>query len=222
MTHICINLRARKSMSIKLSIVEDQKDIREMLEALFKGSSNIQFQKSFADAESALNELPDLNSEVVLVDIQLPGKTGIDLIKQLSESMQSTQFIVCSSIEDSETIFEALRAGANGYILKSETPSKLVESVYEVQNGGSPISTQIARKVIGSFKDKEVPSSDWKNLSNREKEILDLLSKGFRYKEVAIKLFISTDTVRTHIRNIYEKLQVNSRTEALNKVYPRN
>ncbi|HNQ12394.1 MAG TPA: response regulator transcription factor [Bacteroidia bacterium] len=209
-------------MSIKLSIVEDQKDIREMLEALFKGSSNIQFQKSFADAESALNELPDLNSEVVLVDIQLPGKTGIDLIKQLSESMQSTQFIVCSSIEDSETIFEALRAGANGYILKSETPSKLVESVYEVQNGGSPISTQIARKVIGSFKDKEVPSSDWKNLSNREKEILDLLSKGFRYKEVAIKLFISTDTVRTHIRNIYEKLQVNSRTEALNKVYPRN
>jgi DNA-binding NarL/FixJ family response regulator len=126
---------------------------------------------------------------------------------------------MCTVFEDSDHIFNSLCAGATGYILKNTSPEKLIEAIYDVMNGGSPMSAVIARKVVSSFQPQAPRSSAIQQLSNREREILDLLAKGFRYKEIADKLFISTETVRTHIRNIYEKLQVQSRTEALNKVY---
>lgn len=208
-------------MNIQVSIIEDQNEIREMLEILVKGSAGLSLLSSYANAESALQELPSEKPDVLLVDINLPGMSGIEVVSKLSSLMTQTQFIICTAIEDNEVIFKALKAGANGYIVKSDTSVKLIESIKEVHMGGSPMSSQIARKVISSFKDDTAESEALKMLSEREQQILELLSKGYRYKEIAANLFLSIETIRTHIRNIYSKLQVNSRTEALNKVFPK-
>jgi len=207
-------------MEINVAIVEDQKEIRDMLVILIQGSIGFNCVGSFENAEQAIDEIPHLNANVVLVDIHLPKQNGIECVYHLKQLCQNTQFVMCTSIEDSETIFSALKAGANGYLVKSTSPAKLLESIIEVANGGSPMSSSIARKVIESFQpDKKKLNKNLELLSSREQEIITMLSKGLRYKEIAEKLFLSTETVRTHIRNIYEKLQVNSRTEALNKVF---
>ncbi len=153
----------------------------------------------------------------MLVGIHLPRMSGIELISILKAEYPSVQFLICTSYEDDEKVFNGLKAGASGYILKKSV-EKLAESIIEVYNGGSPMSSQIARKVVSSFQPTK-PSAQFEMLSQREKEVLEYLSKGYRYKEIAEKLFLSIETIRTHIRNIYGKLQVNSRTEALNKIY---
>jgi DNA-binding NarL/FixJ family response regulator len=208
--------------SVKVAIVEDQKEIREMLAVLIRGSEGFECIGTYENAEDAITGIPSIKPDVVLVDIHLPKGSGIDCVSNLKLLCDGTQYIMCTSLEDVETIFKALKAGANGYIVKSTPPAKLLEAISDVYNGGSPMSSQIARKVVGSFQESsERANNAMESLSKREQEILNLLSKGFRYKEIAQKLFVSIETVRTHIRNIYEKLQVNSRTEALNKVFPK-
>lgn len=203
-------------MPITVSIVEDQKEIRQMLEILVRGSEGLKLLQSFSNAEDAIKKIPSSAPDVMLVDIHLPKMSGIEMLRTLKPLCTNTQFIMCTSMEDSENIFSALKAGANGYIVKSTAPAKLLEAITEVHNGGSPMSSQIARKVVGNFQQQK--NSLLEKLSRREQEILELLSKGFRYKEIADQLFLSIETIRTHVRNMYEKLQVNSRTEALNKV----
>jgi DNA-binding NarL/FixJ family response regulator len=205
-------------MAIKVGIIEDEKEIRENLVALIKSSEGFECEHVFSNAEDAIKALPSAGLDVVLTDINLPGKNGIECIIEAKPKCKTTQFLICTSFEDSDTVFRALKAGATGYLIKTIQPSKLLDAIVEVSHGGSPMSSHIARKVVMSFNSVEV-NPEFEKLSAREKEILDLLSKGLRYKEIADKIFLSTETVRTHIRNIYEKLQVNSRTEALNKIY---
>lgn len=209
-------------MDITVAVIEDQKDTRKMLSILINGSEGYECVATFENGEDALAQIPQLAPEVVLADIHLPGLSGIDCVAQLKAQCPDTQFIMCTSLEDTDNIFSALQAGAAGYITKSATPSKILEAITDAHNGGSPMSSQIARKVINFFQQPPVAkNSELEKLSAREQEILQYLAKGYRYKEMAGLLFISIETVRKHIHNIYEKLQVNSRTDALNKAYPK-
>lgn len=209
-------------MSIKVVIIEDQKELREMLGVLINGSMGFKCLAQFEDAEEAIAQMPGLMPDVALVDIHLPGKSGITLVSTLKPQMPDTKFVMCSSLEDDNNIFNALKAGAEGYISKTSSPVKILEAIQDVFNGGSPMSSQIARKVVSYFNPQEKVNPELTKLSAREKEILQYLAKGYRYKEVAGFLFISIETVRKHIHNIYEKLQVSSRTDAINKVTKRN
>lgn len=204
---------------INVGIIEDEEYIRESLTLLINGSDGFTCEHTYETAEEAIDKIPLLNLDVVLIDIQLPGMNGINCITELKSKCDSTQFLMCTSYEDSNLIFNALKAGASGYIVKSTKPSKLIEAISEIYHGGSPMSSQIARKVVNSFHTNSTENRELQKLTEREKEILHLLSQGLRYKEISEKLFLSTETVRTHIRNIYEKLHVHSRTKALNKVF---
>ena len=205
-------------MVIKVGIIEDEKEIRENLKKLINGSEGFICTHIYSNAEDAIKNIPGADLDVVLTDINLPAKSGIDCVVELKPKCPKTHFLICTSFEDTETVFKALKAGATGYLIKTTQPSKLLDAIVEVYNGGSPMSSHIARKVVMSFKETEI-NPELEKLSTREKEILSYLSKGLRYKEIADKIFLSTETVRTHIRNIYNKLQVNTRTDALNKVY---
>ncbi|HVS92183.1 MAG TPA: response regulator transcription factor [Mucilaginibacter sp.] len=206
---------------IDVAIVEDIKEIREGLKILINLSEGFSCEKVYSTAEQALQSLPLAKPDVVLMDINLPGISGIECVKQLKPICPDTQFIMSTVYEDDENIYESLKAGATGYLLKKTVPSRILEAISEVYDGGSPMSTQIARRVIASFqKEDNIESSEI--LTSREKEILKNLSEGLRYKEIAAKLKISIETVRSHARRIYEKLHVQSRTEALNKVYGKN
>lgn len=210
-------------MIIRVAVIEDQKDTREMLGILINGSDGFKCVASYESGEEALAGIPLLEPHVVMVDIHLPGLSGIETVGKLKASFPEMQFIMCTSLEDPEHIFKALQAGASGYLVKSTTPTKILEAIADAHNGGSPMSSQIARKVINFFQAKtDTVNKELEKLSAREQEILDYLSKGYRYKEIASLLFINIETVRKHIHNIYEKLQVNSRTDALNKVFPKN
>jgi len=203
-----------------VGIIEDEKQIRESLTILINGSDGFSCENTFESAEDAIRELPSLKLDVVLVDIHLTGRTGIDCVARVKPICKQTQFLMCTSYEDTTSIFNALKAGASGYVTKTIQPSKLLDSIIEAHNGGSPMSGHIARKVVQSFHPNAPDNNpELQKLSLREREILDHLSKGLRYKEIADTLFLSTETVRKHIRNIYEKLQVNSAIEALNKVF---
>jgi DNA-binding NarL/FixJ family response regulator len=201
---------------ISVAIIEDIKEIREGLQMLIDGSDGFVCSNTFSNAEDAITNLPILNPDVVLMDINLPGINGIEAVRILKPKCINTQFIMSTVYEDNDSIFESLKAGASGYLLKKTAPIKILESITEVYNGGSPMSSQIARKVIASFQQKN-SIKESEILTQREKEILTLLSKGLRYKEIATELYIGFETVRSHTRNIYEKLHVQSRTEALNK-----
>ena len=207
-------------MKIKVGIVEDENQIRQGISLLINGSEGFVCENTFDTAEAAIKNIPALNLDVVLMDIHLPGRSGIDCVSILKSHCPNTQFLMFTSYEDTESVFKALKAGANGYLTKTTQPSKILDAIVEVHKGGSPMSSHIARKIVSSFQ-LEDANKDLQKLSLREKEILDLLSKGLRYKEIADQLFLSTETVRTHIRNIYGKLQVNSRTDALNKAFPK-
>lgn len=202
---------------IKVVIIEDIREIREGLQMLINGSDGFMCARTFATAEEALLHLPDINPDVALMDINLPGMNGIEAVRKLKPLCETTQFIMSTVYEDDESIFESLKAGASGYLLKNTAPSKILDSIIEVYHGGSPMSGQIARKVIATFQQRDsIDGSEI--LTLREKEILKSLAKGLRYKEIAAELNIGLETVRTHARNIYEKLQVQSRTEAINKI----
>ncbi|HVT86242.1 MAG TPA: response regulator transcription factor [Chitinophagaceae bacterium] len=205
---------------IRVVIIEDIKEIREGLQILIDGSEGFSCQKTFANGERAIEELPSLAPDVALMDINLPGINGIEAVKKLKVLCPQTQFIMSTVYEDDENIFESLKAGASGYLLKKTAPSKILDAIIEVYNGGSPMSSQIARKVIASFQKKDsIDETDI--LTPKEKEVLKALAKGLRYKEIADEMKVSMETIRSHARKIYEKLQVQSRTEALNKVYGR-
>ncbi|MEI6059072.1 MAG: response regulator transcription factor [Bacteroidota bacterium] len=202
---------------IRVVIVEDIREIREGLQMLINGSDGFVCAQTFADGEEALDKIPAISPDVVLMDINLPGINGIEVVRQLKVQCSQTQFIMSTVYEDDESIFESLKAGASGYLLKKTAPAKILDSIMEVFHGGSPMSGQIARKVISSFQQKDT-IDDSELLTHREKDILKSLAKGLRYKEIAFEFGIGIETVRSHARNIYEKLQVQSRTDALNKI----
>ncbi len=207
-------------MTVKINsiaIIEDDNQIRNYLADQIKLSNVVDRIEMFDNAESALSKLTANPVTVALFDVQLPGMSGIDCIQRLKLIHPKMEMMVLTVYDDAEIVFNALKAGATSYLLKSTPPEKVVEAIEEVCRGGSPISSQIARKVIEAFSVKEKTNKHFQELSRREQEILKWLAKGFRYKEIADKIFISIDTVRTHVRNIYEKLQVNSRVEALKK-----
>ena len=206
---------------IQVVIIEDIKEIREGLQLLIDSSEGFTCTTTFPSAEQAIEKLPAACPDVVLMDIHLPGINGIEAVRQLKEQCPRTQFIMSTVYEDDENIFESLKAGASGYLLKKTTPSRILEAIVEVVEGGSPMSSQIARRVIASFQKKD-SIDEVEILTPKEKEVLKELAKGLRYKEIAGQFNVSIETIRSHARKIYEKLQVQSRTEALNKVYRRN
>ena len=200
-----------------IAIIEDDDKIRTYLVEQMRLSMDVENIIEFSNGETALLELSAHPVEIAMFDIELGGVNGIECIRKLKLIHPRMQFMMLTVYDNADIIFKALRAGANSYILKSTTPERIIESIYELYNGGSPISSEIARKVIEAFQIKENGNEYFQHLSKREQEMLEQLSHGFRYKEIAENLFISTETVRTHIRNIYEKLQVNSRIQALKK-----
>ncbi len=201
-------------------IIEDDEKIRNYLTALIAGSGEFNLTATFSSAEEAMAFFEKglgNNVELLLTDIQLPGKSGIDFIAWLKPVKPGVQFMVLSVYDDADCVFKALKAGASGYILKNTPANKLIEALVDMKKGGSPMSSQIARMVVSAFQQTISYTDPQENLSLREKEVLQWLSKGFSYKEIAAKLFISIETVRTHIRNIYEKLHACNRAEALKK-----
>ncbi len=214
-------------MTITVCIVDDNKDIRSALEQIVIMSDGYRLLGSFSSAEEAIEKIPALSPQVVLMDINLGGMSGIECVRHLKPLHPDILYMMCTVYEEDEKIFEALSAGANGYILKKTAPGKLLEAIKELSEGGAPMSSQIARKVVAVFRGKTVsdnPVQEDKSisiLSTREKEILEHLSKGLLYKEIANSLFISPETVRKHVYHIYEKLHVNNRVEAVNKYFGR-
>lgn len=202
---------------ITVTIVDDNEDIRDGLQTLINSNDNFNCEFSYGNGRDAVDGLITNPTDVVLMDINMPVMNGIEAVKKLKELGSKSLFIMSTIYEDDENIFLSLKAGASGYILKKTEPEKILEAISDVFLGGSPMNSQIARKVIASFQ-KEDPIDSNETLTNREKEILKELSKGLRYKEIAASLHISMETVRSHARKIYEKLQVQSRLEALNKI----
>lgn len=205
---------------ISICIIEDILEIQKGLETIIENEPSFQLLKSFGNAEEAIEELPKLLPNIVIADINLPGKTGIQCIVEVKRTSPSIQFMMFTIYENNEQVFDALKAGACGYILKNTPPHKIVEAIKESHEGGSPMSAKIARQVISSLQVKTQKETQDNNLlTNREHEVLEWLSKGFQYKEIADKLGIATSTVKRHLRNIYEKLQVQNKIEAINKIY---
>jgi DNA-binding NarL/FixJ family response regulator len=204
---------------IPLILIEDDEKIRNYLSALVSGSQEFFLKAAFASAEDATiffeTSLAD-EIELVLTDIELPGKSGIEFISWLKPLHPSIHIMVLSAYDDADRVFRAIKAGASGYVLKNTPSAKLIEALQDLNNGGSPMSSQIARLVVSTFQNV-VYEDPQDALSVREKEVLHWLAQGFRYQEIADKLFISIETVRTHIRNIYEKLHARNRSEALRK-----
>ena len=203
-------------MPITVSIVEDNDKLRGTLARVLNRADGFRCVSQYGSAEDALKDLPNVKPEVVLMDINLPGMNGVECVRQLKTLLPETQVMMLTVYEDTENIFNALAAGANGYMLKRTSTKELIEAIHEVKRGGSPMTMHIARKVVQSFQ-KAVPAQPDNNLSEREQQVLDLLSQGLMYKEISDKLQISYETVHTYIRRIYEKLQVRTRTEAVAK-----
>jgi DNA-binding NarL/FixJ family response regulator len=222
-------------MSISVCLVEDNRDIRSALEQILAMAEGYDLLGSFSGAEEALLKIPVLKPQVVLMDINLgEGENGIEIVRRLKPDNPEILFMMCTVYEEDEKIFEALNAGANGYVLKKTAPGKLLDAIRELYEGGAPMSSQIARKVVQAFQsrgndspylsgggDNQAQGKSISILSHRENEILQLLAKGLLYKEIAAHLFISQETVRKHVYHIYEKLHVNNRVEAINKLFGR-
>jgi DNA-binding NarL/FixJ family response regulator len=205
-------------MPITVAIVEDDPGIREMLTRVVSRATGIEFLASVPSGEAALQELPKLAPNVVVMDIQLPGMNGIECTRELKKAMPGTQVLIFTVFGDSDQVFRALEAGASGYLLKRTPRSEMVEAIKQVWDGGAPMSGEVARKVVESFR-KAPPAklAETEQLTPREEEVLGLLAKGYITKEIADQLSISFDTVRFHLKHIYQKLHVRSRTEALLK-----
>jgi len=204
---------------IKVIIIEDQEEIRKGYEFLINSSDNFSCI-GYAEAESAIENLYFDKPEVVLMDVNLPGISGIEATKILKEKFPKLQILMFTIYENNQNVFDALEAGASGYILKQTKPAELLEAILEIHNGGAPMSSQIAKMVVNSFQKKNLADTE-AELSEREHEILMLLTAGFRNKEVAEKLSISLSTVKSHVYSIYQKLHVSSRVEAVNKIIRR-
>jgi DNA-binding NarL/FixJ family response regulator len=203
-------------MAVSVSIVEDNDKLRGTLARVLNRADGFRCISQHPSAEDAIKELPTVKPEVVLMDINLPGMNGVECVRQLKKILPDVLIIMLTVYEDTENIFDALAAGASGYLLKRTTSAELIDAIRDVQRGGSPMTAHIARKVVQSFQ-KNAPAQPAENLSEREQQVLDLLSQGLMYKEIADKLQISYETVHTYIRRIYEKLRVRTRTEAVAK-----
>jgi len=208
----------KNPVSIGVAIVEDDVPAREILAGWIRNADGFRCAGEFDDAETALAKLPHEKPSVVLFDINLPGMNGIECVRRLKPRLPDTQFLMVTVYEDANHIFNALSAGASGYLLKQMRRNELLEALKDVHAGGSPMSSQIARKVVQSFRRNETESDgETVELSPREREVLELLARGFLYKEIAEMLKISVQTVNTYIRRIYEKLHVRSRAQAVAK-----
>jgi len=200
---------------IRVAIVEDNDEIRGTLERIVGRASGMRFVGSFPDGKTALELLPQHHPEVVIMDIRLPDVSGIECTAWLKQALPATQVLIFTVYGDNEQVFEALEAGASGYLLKRSTPAEIRQAILEVHQGGAPMSGEIARKVVQSFQKEHAGTAPAQRLTGREEEVLGLLAQGFVTKEIADQLAVSFDTVRFHLKNIYGKLHVRSRAEAL-------
>ena len=204
-------------MAVAVSIVEDDPQARKIIAGWISRASGFRLAGDWGDAESALKLLPEKKPDVVLMDINLPGMNGVEAVRRLKSALPATQFVMLTVYEDADHIYNALSAGATGYLLKQTPREELLSALWEVYRGGSPMTSNIARKVIQSFKRTSVPVPPGEELSPREQEVLELLARGYLYKEISERLNISVPTVNTYIRRMYEKLQVRSRAQAVAK-----
>jgi DNA-binding NarL/FixJ family response regulator len=202
---------------ISVSIVDDEKDLRNSIATFVNGSRGFRCVSAYDSAEAALRGLPGDRPDVILMDINLGGMSGIECVQKLKVEAPDLQIIMLTVYEDTDRIFKALSAGATGYLLKRSSPTKLLQAIRDVYGGGSPMSSSIARKVVASFQKAATSGEKHASLSPRENMVLASLAKGLTYKEIADQLGISIDTIRTYLRRIYEKLHVHSRTEAVAK-----
>ena len=211
----------KADMRIRVAIVEDSRGTRESLTELLGHAPTLRCVGAHHNGEEALQQIPEETPDVVLMDINLPQMNGIECVAKLKQQMPKTQVLMLTTYEEGDLIFDSLRKGASGYLLKDMPPAELVQAIEEVHTGGAPMSPQIARKVVSHFQQIKKPQSDMEKLTKREEEILSLLAKGFFYKEIAEKMGVTIHTVKAHSHHVYEKLHVQSRTEAVLKYIER-
>ena len=204
-------------MLIKVAIVDDDDGIRTSLAALIRRAPALRLVGDYADAEAALREIPRRTPDVVLMDINLPGLNGVECVRQLKGSLPAVQFLMLTVYEDSDSLFNSLKAGASGYLLKRTASARLLQAIRDVYGGGAPMTPQLARRVVQYFSKPAAGDARMSKLTAGEKDFLDQLAKGYAYKEIADQMKISIDTVRSYVRTVYEKLHVHSRTEAVVK-----
>jgi len=207
-------------MEIRVAIFEDNKLVRDALQTILNGTPGYACSGAFTDGNRWDQDIRRSNPDVILMDIEMPGLNGIEITKRITEKFPEIKILIQTVFNDSDKIFNALCAGASGYILKSDPPHKYLEAINEVYNGGAPITSTIAKKILQMFPKTPARSSEADKLSAREQEILQLLMKGYSYKMIAPELKITLETVRTHIKRIYEKLHVHSASEAIAKIFP--
>jgi DNA-binding NarL/FixJ family response regulator len=204
-------------MPIKVALVEDDEGIRSSLTTLIRRTPALRLAGEYPDAETALKEIPRRPPNVVLMDINLPGMNGVECVRSLKASLPQVQFLMLTVYEDSDSLFNSLKAGASGYLLKRTASARLLEAIRDVHAGGSPMTPQLARRVVQFFSRPPQETPPATRLTAGEREFLDQLAKGYAYKEIADRMKISIDTVRSYVRTVYEKLHVHSRTEAVVK-----
>lgn len=204
---------------IRVAIVEDNKTTREGMKKIIDLSSVYHCICTCSTAEDALRDLPEHQPEFVLMDIELPGMSGIECVKLLKNKIPFAQIIMVTVYEDPDRIFRALRAGASGYLLKRSAPDEILSELDNLRQGGAPMSPEIARKVVACFQTEGASNADVEKLTSRERQVLELIVQGFSNKEIASQLNIALDTIRGHLKTIYSKLQVHSRTEAVLKYH---
>lgn len=206
---------------IRIAIVEDDDELRALIRRRIERAGDMQVVRVFESGDSYLDKLPELELHVVLMDINMEGRNGIDTVREAKRLKPEVQYLMLTIFENPAYIFEALCSGATGYLLKSTPAEELLEAVRDIHRGGSPMNSAIARLVVNSFQKETQQRINDGKLSEREKQVLDGLAAGLQYKEIADKLDLSTETVRVHVRRIYSKLQVSGKMEALKKVYPK-
>ena len=212
-----MSARLADDMPIKVAIVDDDEGIRASLATLIRRAPALRLIGDYADAEAALKEIPHRPPDVVLMDINLPGINGVECVRQLKGSLPAIQFLMLTVYEDSDSLFNSLKAGASGYLLKRTASARLLDAIRDVHGGGAPMTPQLARRVVQYFSKPGDGEASVARLTPGEKEFLDQLAKGYAYKEIADRMTISIDTVRSYVRTVYEKLHVHSRTEAVVK-----
>jgi NarL family two-component system response regulator LiaR len=209
-------------MKIRVAIVEDDKNYNQALKNIIDFQEDMECIAQFFNGKNALQKLEAIEPDVVLMDIQLQDLSGIDIVFKLTELMPGTTFIMCTSFENDEKIFSALRAGASGYLVKGDPLDKIIQAIEEAHKGGAPMSFAIAKRVLQHFQETKVQVHTLSILTVTEKEVLELLAQGLLYKEIADKKNVTIDTIKKHIGNIYRKLQVTNKIEAINKFNNKN